>query len=231
MNTSQSVCMSVCVFFSRRFLRFAMKTRTHAPQRRPRLPITFNAMTSDDKPFNALSHTHIPPLVVVCHHGGQHCHTTLTHDKVIQTDDARPLCAKTKDRFPSGKHIHSKAAFENQFWITFDTLSADDDSANTMAVFIIFIIISVAPMTVATSPRWQSQQQQKEYHVVRAKGPVNSRMDHDKQTNHSIRTVEVPSYRYHQSHHRHPIQERKGQEAVHGALSILTNQYPPDYHD
>ena len=102
--------------------------------------MTFNAMTSDDKPFNALSHTHIPPLVVVCHHGGQHYHTTLTHDKVVHDDDdARPLCAKTKDHFPSVNHIHSKAVFKNQLWRAIDTPSADEDSANAMAVFIIII--------------------------------------------------------------------------------------------
>ena len=94
-------------------------------------------MTSDDKPSDVLSHTHIPPLAVVCDHGGQHYRTTLTHDKVIHDSEApRPLCAKTKDHFASVSHIHSKAVVKNQLWRAIDILSADHDSANTMAVFI-----------------------------------------------------------------------------------------------
>ena len=57
-NEHLAVCPHVCLFFGRRFLRFAIRTRTHASSKRPRLSITFNAMTSDDnddKPFNVLS--------------------------------------------------------------------------------------------------------------------------------------------------------------------------------
>ena len=94
-------------------------------------------MAFDDKPFDVLSLSRITPLAVVCDHGGQHYHTTLTHDKVVHDSEApRPICAKTKDHFPSVNHIHSKAVFKNQLWRAIDTQSADDDSVTAMAVFI-----------------------------------------------------------------------------------------------
>ena len=132
----------------------------------------------------------ILPLAVVCNDGGQHYHTTLTHDKVVHDDSDDeapcPLCVHTRGLVASVNHIHSKAAFKNRLWIAIDTPSAEYDSANTIAVFIIFIIISVTPMTMTTSAQWQSDRQQKQYHVVRAKGPTNSRMDHHKQTSYPV---------------------------------------------